>query len=173
MKNLYKLIILYMLKNSAEPLSDDFLFGFFFDNEYADFFTFKKALYELSDDGMIGENHTMHRTLYSITGVGIKTLVAYQDEMISPEIKNEIQLYIKENEADIKETSSVAAYCEKTADKKWRARLMILRKDKISAEFSFICDTQKDAANACLKWEKCADGICAELIDKLLNQKSN
>ena len=94
MKGLYKLIILYMLDNSNRPLSEDFIFSFFAEKGYTDFFTFRRSIDVLGDDGLIDVFGTYHKTLYRITPDGSVTLKAYGNERVSPEIKEEIKQYL-------------------------------------------------------------------------------
>ena len=74
---LYKLMILYMLKQVKFPLSNSQISEFFLDNEYTTYFTLQQALSELLESTLIRVETTRNSTRYEITREGEDTLTFF------------------------------------------------------------------------------------------------
>ena len=70
---LYKLMILYMLRQVNFPLTEDRLSEFFLSREYTTYFTLKQALAELIDAELIRCHQVANTTRYTITPEGADT----------------------------------------------------------------------------------------------------
>ena len=97
---LYKLIILYMLQNVNFPLSNTQISDFILEKEYTNYFHLQEALSELQDTKLIEIEKVRNTSYYHMTEEGSKTLSFFENE-ISPEIREEIDRYMKEHTYDV------------------------------------------------------------------------
>ncbi|KIR02951.1 hypothetical protein P261_01766 [Lachnospiraceae bacterium TWA4] len=71
---IYKLMILFMLKQVPFALTNTQMLNFFLDKEYTNYFTFQTALNELESSGLISCQSTHRTTRYELTESGNETL---------------------------------------------------------------------------------------------------
>ena len=105
---LYKLIILYMLQNVNFPLSNTQISDFILEKEYTNYFHLQEALSELQDTKLIEIEKVRNTSYYHMTEEGSKTLSFFENE-ISPEIREEIDRYMKEHSYELRKKASVVA----------------------------------------------------------------
>lgn len=98
---LYKLIILYMLQNVNFPLSNTQISDFILEKEYTNYFHLQEALSELQDTKLIEIEKVRNTSYYHMTEEGSKTLSFFENE-ISPEIREEIDRYMKEHSYELR-----------------------------------------------------------------------
>ena len=103
---LYKLIILYMLQNVNFPLSNTQISDFILEKEYTNYFHLQEALSELQDTKLIEIEKVRNTSYYHMTEEGSKTLSFFENE-ISPEIREEIDRYMKEHSYELRKKASV------------------------------------------------------------------
>ena len=112
---LYKLIILYMLQNVNFPLSNTQISDFILEKEYTNYFHLQEALSELQDTKLIEIEKVRNTSYYHMTEEGSKTLSFFENE-ISPEIREEIDRYMKEHSYELRKKASVVADYYKTGE---------------------------------------------------------
>ena len=71
---LYKLIILYLLKKAALPLSKQRVCNFILDKGYTNYILLNQAIGELIDAGMVLPQQINERSHLSLTDEGAQTL---------------------------------------------------------------------------------------------------
>ena len=86
---LYKLMILYMLKQVNFPLTNSQLSDFFLDHEYTTYFTLQQALNELLESGLIRKETLHNSSRYETTKEGEDTL-GFFGKKISPAIIEDV-----------------------------------------------------------------------------------
>lgn len=112
---LYKLMILYMLKQVKFPLSNAQISEFFLDKEYTTYFTLQQALSELSESHLVKMESTRNSSRYEITSEGEETL-SYFGKKISSAIVDDIDAYLKENKVRLRdEVGLISDYYRSTA----------------------------------------------------------
>ncbi|MFR7952031.1 MAG: DUF4364 family protein [Ruminococcus sp.] len=79
----YKLIILYMLRNSSSPITNSEISEFILDREYTNYFHLQQALSELEETELIEKRTISNTSYYYLTEDGKNTLT-YFGEMIFP-----------------------------------------------------------------------------------------
>ena len=82
----YKLIVLYMLQNTENTLTNSQISEFILDREYTNYFHLQQAISELVEAELITMDTRSNVSHYRITEDGIKTLSFFQKDL-SPEIK--------------------------------------------------------------------------------------
>ena len=112
---LYKLIILYMLKKVAFPLTNAQISEFVLDQEYTTYFTLQQAISELVEAGLIRMETIRNTSQYYLTEDGDMTL-GYFSQKISTPIREDIDRYIQENKMALRnEVAIVADYYKNTS----------------------------------------------------------
>ena len=86
----YKLIVLYMLQNTENNLTNSQISEFILDREYTNYFHLQQAISELVEAELITMDTRSNVSHYRITEDGIKTLSFFQKDL-SPEIKQEVR----------------------------------------------------------------------------------
>ena len=92
---LYKLMILYMLKQVNFPLTNAQLSNFFLDHEYTTYFTLQQALSELLEAGLVKKETLHNSSRYEITQEGEDTL-SFFGKKISAAIIEDIDQYMSD-----------------------------------------------------------------------------
>lgn len=93
---LYKLMILYMLKQVNFPMTNAQLTDFFLNRDYTTYFTLQQALNELLEAGLIKMEALHNSSRYAIAREGEDTLEFFAKK-ISPSIVEDMDVYLKEN----------------------------------------------------------------------------
>ena len=102
---LYKLMILYLLKKVDFPLATTQISDFMLGMEYTNYFRLQEALSELQEANLVEAENTYRRTLYHLTGDGVRTIRLLQGN-INFEIRRDIDAFVKENEFHLREALS-------------------------------------------------------------------
>lgn len=111
---LYKLMILYMLKQVNSPLTNTQLSDFFLNREYTSYSVLQKAISELNEAALITMVSTHNSSRYELSKEGEETLEFFSKK-ISPAIIKDIKEYIEENGFQIRnEVGSMANYYKST-----------------------------------------------------------
>lgn len=164
---LYKLIILYMLDRVDFPMSNAQLTNFITEKEYTSYFNIQQVLSELVGDSFITVSETRNQTLYRITEMGRKTL-SYFYQKISKEIRDDIDIFLAEQEYMLRdEVSSYADFYE-NAPGHYVADLKIIERDSAIIELSLSVSTSQAAQTICDKWKERNADIYAYILNALL-----
>lgn len=99
---LYKLMILYMLKRVSFPLSMAQFTDCILGKGYTTYFKLQESLGQLVESHLVEIEENHHKTLYHLTREGERT-IHFLLSNISPEIRNDIDAFLKEKEYDLNE----------------------------------------------------------------------
>jgi len=150
---LYKLIVLYMLDQSAVPLSKSTVNAFILDKGYTNYMTLQQAIGELIDNQLITQKKDANRALLSITLEGQDTL-KYFENRISDAIKKEIKDFLLENKTQLKNDYSITSNYYKSISGEYEAQLMAKEKDVVLMDLRISVPTAEMAEDVCLNWKK-------------------
>ena len=89
----YKLIILYMLRNSSSPITNSEISEFILDHEYTNYFHLQQALSELEETELIEKRTISNTSYYYLTEDGKNTLTYFEND-ISQDIRTEVLQYL-------------------------------------------------------------------------------
>ena len=89
----YKLIILYMLRNSSSPITNSEISEFILDREYTNYFHLQQALSELEETELIEKRTISNTSYYYLTEDGKNTLTYFEND-ISQDIRTEVLQYL-------------------------------------------------------------------------------
>ena len=150
---LYKLMILYMLKQVKFPLSNAQISEFFLDKEYTTYFTLQQALSELSESHLVKMESTRNSSRYEITSEGEETL-SYFGKKISSAIVDDIDAYLKENKVRLRdEVGLISDYYRSTAQD--YVVHCAIREGKTSLlDLSISVPDKEQAEHMCSRWNK-------------------
>ena len=106
---LYKLIVLYLLNKVSFPLTMAQVSDLILEKEYTSYLTLQQVINELAQAGLITAKTLVNRTHLQITEEGRNTL-SYFENRISDAIKTDIGEYLKKNELEMRNESSIFAF---------------------------------------------------------------
>ena len=107
---LYKLMILYMLKQVKFPLTNSNISDFFVSKEYTTYFIVQQALSELLESNLLSVENINNNSRYEMTKEG-KEALSFFEKQISPAIITDINEFIQTNKFRMRnEVSTTAEY---------------------------------------------------------------
>ena len=107
---LYKLMILYMLKQVKFPLTNSNISDFFVSKEYTTYFIVQQALSELLESNLLSVENINNNSRYEMTKEG-KEALSFFEKQISPAIIADINEFIQTNKFRMRnEVSTTAEY---------------------------------------------------------------
>jgi len=166
-ETIYKISTLYLLSKIAVPVTTNRLSFFLLKDDYTDYFTFQQDLGELVSDGYVSEILSQSKTLYSITEEGRKVLKLLSGE-ISQSMKDDIDLYIKENKFSIHNDYSVRSKYYQYGLNQYMSNLCIEENGTTILEMNLSSSSEKSAKKICSNWNNKAEDIYPMLIGHLL-----
>ena len=165
---LYKIIVLYMLKRSDVALSKSQIYDFILGNEYTTFMTLQEAFGELNEQKLVIEDKERNRTFLEITEAGEEALHFFIGQM-NPEIRLQIDSYLKDNKIRLRNESSILADYNKRSDGQYVARLIVKELGEDIINLNITVPTEAMADSVCAKWQEKSSDIYAYIAQKLLN----
>ncbi|MGP1348208.1 MAG: DUF4364 family protein [Stomatobaculum sp.] len=164
---LYKLMILYLLRQVNSPMTEDRISDFFLSREYTTYFTLKQALSELIEAELIHIHRVHNSSRYAITPEGEQTYHFF-GKKLSPEILADMDDFLKENRFRIRSEVGVTADYWKADNLDFRIRCDINegRSPLLSVELS--APDEKQAELMCANWKDSSQEIYAFIMQKLL-----
>lgn len=163
---LYKLIILYLLKRAALPLSRQRVCNFILDKGYTNYFILNQAIGELIDAGMITSQLINERSHLTLTQEGSQTLAFFQSN-ISEVTKEEINTYLKENKLELLSEISVTANYDRASTGEFEAHLTARERGIPLVQITLSVPSEETAASICRNWREKNEEIYQMLVEKL------
>lgn len=163
---LYKLIILYLLKRAALPLSRQRVCNFILDKGYTNYFILNQAIGELIDAGMITSQLINERSHLALTPEGSQTLAFFQSN-ISEVTKEEINTYLKENKLELLSEISVTANYDRASTGEFEAHLTARERGIPLVQITLSVPSEETAASICRNWREKNEEIYQMLVEKL------
>lgn len=165
---LYKLMVLYMLKQVDFPLSTAQLSGFILDRGYTDYFKLQETLSNLIETGLIEKETTHSRTLYRPTKEGIHTISLFR-EKIPQVFRKDMDDYLGKNQFELREDSAIKADYYETKSGDYTVRCQIMEENISLFDMSITIPTRQEAVTIAEKWTANAPDIYSLLMSKLLS----
>ena len=169
---LYKIIVLYMLRRSEVPLSKSQIYDFVLGNEYTTFMTLQEAFGELNDQKLIKESKLRNRTYLELTEAGQEALHFFLGQM-NPEIRQQVDKYLKENRIQIRNESSILADYNRRADGQYVAHMVAREMGDTLIDVQLTVPAEGMAQVICDKWQEKSSAVYQYLMDQLLDDKTN
>lgn len=150
---LYKLIVLYMLRQVDFPLTKNQIAEFILEKEYTNYMTLQQAISELIDANMLSAKSIGNRTHLVISEEGSTTL-QYFENRISDAIKQDIATYFAAHKFSLRNETSVLADYYKSTSGEFDADLIVKEKDIELIHLKLSVPTKEMAASICDNWQK-------------------
>ncbi|MBE5891065.1 MAG: DUF4364 family protein [Lachnospiraceae bacterium] len=163
----YKTIILYMLDRSECPLSNLQIADFFLQEEYTDYFKVQEVLADLAQSGLITEQPTHEKTMYTLTDKGSETLF-FSDDKLNHELKDDIRLFFEQNQMTFKNENSVISDYRRVGPESYCVQMRILSEKVEQLSINLNVHTKEQAEAICDNWKNSSDEVFALLMDTLL-----
>ena len=150
---LYKLMILYMLKQVKFPLTNSNISDFFVSKEYTTYFIVQQALTELLEANLISVENINNTSRYEMTKEGEEALSFFGNQ-ISPAIITDINEFIQENKFRMR--NDLIVHCEVLEGKTPLINIEINSPD------------EEQATIMTNNWRSCSQDIYQYIMKKLL-----
>ena len=164
---LYKLIVLYMLDCIDFPLTTSQISEFILEQGYTDYFKLQQAVGELAEDGLIRRDSTHNRTLYYLTDEGEKTILLFKND-ISPDIRKDIQTFLKNKKYELKNESSVRSDYYLNSANEYNVRCQIMEQGLPLIDLTVSVPTKAEASTIANNWSVRNQEIYASVMKSLL-----
>ena len=165
-ETLYKLMILYMLKEVHFPLTNSQLSQFFLDKEYTTYFTLQHVLLELTNDNLIVSRHSGSATRYEITQGGMQTLEFFGKD-ISAAAVADMDAYLQENKFRLRSESATTSDYYKVDSLNYNVHCEVKEGKSTLIGLDLSVPDEKQAARICAAWREKSQDIYSYIIRKL------
>lgn len=163
----YKLIVLYMLNNAEDSLSNSQISEFILDREYTNYFHLQQAVSELVESDLIEMQTVSNTSYYHLTEDGKNTLTYFEKEL-SPVIRREVKDYLKKTGREIHERILTPADYYATDQGSYTVRCQIIEKNQSMMDFSMSVPSQEAAKAICRHWPSKSQVIYEKIMEELL-----
>lgn len=164
---LYKLMILYMLKQVKFPLTGSQISDFFLLKEYTNYFTLQIALDELTESHLIKSEVTRSTTRYESTREGEETL-SFFGKKISAAIIEDIDQYLKENKVRLRDEVGIVSDYYKSTNQDYIVHCAIREGKNTLLEVNISVPDKEQAEHMCSHWSQESQSIYAFMMKNLM-----
>lgn len=164
---LYKLMILYFLDQVEYPLTNAQLSGFLLEQEYTNYFTIQQVLSDLLEAELIQSETIRNSSYFRITEEGKKTLLFFGDK-ISNAIKEDILLFLQENQYQLRETVSTPADYYEQKKGEFVVHCKVMEHERILLDLSLAVPSEEKAVQICNSWHTHSQDVYARLFEWMI-----
>lgn len=150
---LYKLIILYFLSKTSQPMSNAIISDFILDNGYTDYFSIQQTLADLTEDKMIQTEQTHSKSYYTIAPKGQETLDFF-GKQLPDDTKQQIEDYLRENKVAIIENTTIHTDFTRLKHKEYLAKCSILERGSVIMEVAINVPSEEEAIQVCQRFKE-------------------
>lgn len=156
-----------MLDKVDFPLTTSQISEFILDKGYTTYFRLQETLSELTDSELLKIETTHNRTLYRLIETGADTIHFFSNK-ISPEIRTEIDDFLKEKQYDLKEEVAVKSDYYLKTDHQFEVQCQIVENGSSLIDMRITVPTEKEAKAIVNNWNLKNQEIYASLLSQLL-----
>lgn len=167
---LYKLMILYMLKQVKFPLASGQIVDFFVGHEYTTFFTLQQAFSELQEAHLISLENVFHSTRYEITSEGEDTLTFFGNK-IADAIREDIDQYLKENKVRLRDEAGIIADYYRSTIQDYIVHCEVREGKSILFEINISVPTEQQAEVMCRRFRQKNQEVYSFLMKELMKDE--
>ena len=168
----YKLIVLYMLQNADDTLTNSQISEFILDKGYTNYFTVQRAFHELEEENMLRVKQIRNMSHYALSDEGSEAIEMFEYQ-IPNSIKEDIAQFLKEKEYELRKEASVTADFYPSKGDEYTVNLKIREKENLLLEINLNVVSRDQAVYICDHWEKKHSDVYSMLIEKLLFDEPN
>lgn len=166
---LYKLMILYLLKQVNTALAEHRITEFFLSREYTSYFTLRQALAELCEAGLVLANSTAYGSRYTASPEGLETL-SFFGKRLSREICDDMDRFLSDNMLRIENERSVRADYHPTDTNEYRVRLELSEGNTALLSLELSVPEKAQAAEICRNFPLHPDSLYRLVLNELLRR---
>lgn len=156
-----------MLEKVSFSMTKSQISNFILEQEYTDYITLQNTIGELEDADLLASETIGNRTYLTISEDGISTLSFFKNRL-STAIKNDIDIYLLENEFQLRnEVSILANYYKSSTSGEYEAHLLAKERDTIIVDMKLSVPLEEMAASICENWYKKNEQIYKYLTEQL------
>ena len=164
---LYKLMILYMLKQVKFPLSLSQFCDFFLEKEYTNYFTVQQALAELLSANLIRVETARNSSRYELTRDGEETL-SFFGKNISAAIIADMDQFLSDNKIRLRNEVGTTADYYKTPNQEYMVHCQVREGKNILVEINVATATKELAELMCDHWQDSSQKIYETIVKELM-----
>lgn len=164
---LYKLMILYMLKQVKFPLSTAQFCDFFLEKEYTTYFTVQQALSELLSANLVRVETARNTSRYEITRDGEETLTFF-GKNISAAIVEDMNQFLSDNKIRLRNEIGTSADYYKTPNQDYMVHCEVREGKNILVEVNVATATKELAEIMCDNWQGSSQKIYETIVKELM-----
>ena len=164
---LYKLMILYLLKQVSMPLSEERFSEFFLSREYTTYFTIRQALEELEESGLIRRRTVRNTTRCTVTAEGEETIRLFSKK-IPPDVLDDLDGFIKENRFRIRSEAGTTSDYYRNDDLDYIVRCEVTEGKTRLISLSLAVPDEAQASLMCSRWNEVSRDVYAYAMKRLL-----
>lgn len=163
----YKLIVLYMLRNSSTPVTNSEISEFILDREYTNYFHLQQALSELEETELIEKRIISNTSYYYLTDDGKNTLTYFEND-ISQDIRREVLQYLAEHGNSARSQVKATADYYINNQEEYVVHCQLLQKGTSVIDLSLVAPSLNAAKAMCKQWPNKYEEIYAKIMEGLL-----
>ncbi|MCD8078085.1 MAG: DUF4364 family protein [Lachnospiraceae bacterium] len=168
---LYKLMILYMLKQVKFPLSYSQISEFFLSKEYTTYFTLQQAINELLEAHLMKQETIRNSSRYEITREGEEALVFFGNN-ISEGIVADMDQFLRENKIRLRNEVGVVADYYKSTTSDIVVQCEVREGKGFLIQLNISVPSEKQAEIICDNWQDSNQKIYSYVMSELLKNRS-
>lgn len=166
-KTLYKLMILYMLKQVKFPLINSNISDFFVSKEYATYFVVQEALSELLESNLISVENINNTSRYEMTKEGEEALSFFENQ-ITPPIIADINEFIQINKFRMRNEVATTAEFYKLPGNDLIVHCEVLEGKTPLINIEINSPDEEQAVIMTNNWRSCSQDIYQYIMKRLL-----
>lgn len=163
----YKLIVLYMLQNSRESLTNSQISEFILEREYTNYFHLQQAVSELVESELVEKQTVSNSSYYKLTEDGKNTL-SYFENQLSEDIKKEIREYLKKNGCETASQILMPADYYINSQGGYAVRCQLIERNVSLIDLNVSAPNLEAAKAMCRRWPDKCQNIFGKIMEELL-----
>ncbi len=165
---LYKLIILYFLNQSDQPMPNAILSDFILESGYTDYLSIQQTLSELTEDGMILVEQTHKKSYYTIADIGKETLRFFGNELPTDTCR-QIDEYLEKNRLAIVDNTSIKTDYSQIHSNEYLATGCIYERGSKILEVTLNVTSEEEAVDVCRRFKSKNEEVYSQLLSLLFS----
>ena len=164
---LYKLMILYLLKQVNLPLSDSQLLDFFSREGCEEEPLFRDTLDALLEANLVVRDEVRNIARYELTREGEDALYYFRNE-IPEETLQDMDAYLKKNRFQLRNETGITADYYKNENHEYTVHMMVREGKNILFELKLSVPSEDQAVVACRYFKENAQKVYAGVLKQLM-----
>lgn len=166
-ETLYKLIILYMLRNVRFPLNNSHITDFLISHKYTNFFKAQETLHSLVEDQLLDETTVRSTTHYRITDSGRYTIDSFAD-MLPTAIQDDVTQYLKEHQYDYQAEIGITSEYYQANSGDYIVHCQIREDSATVFELNLSVPDRQEAEQISGRWRDASQDVYSDVMHHLL-----